>query len=559
MTPTQNPLSSSTSRTGRATSRPVSRRAVLNGTLAGTAGLALTAPSSTGLVSARPQLTSGLQFGDVGVDSGIVWSRSSVPGRLLVTLTDESGRTRRLRGPWTDPRRDNTAKLELHGLRPGTQHQVTVSFQDDEGREGERATGTFVTGDTASGATSFVWTGDTAGQGWGINPEWGGMRAYATMAATQPDFFIHSGDTIYADGPLEETVVEPGGHVWRNLLIDEVTEVAQDLRQFRGRHRYNLMDHNLRELYAHVPVIAQWDDHETTNNWYPGEVLDDERYDRERRVDVLAAHARQAFFDYQPLADGHGRRPWTPEGGGRIHRVTRRGRHLDVFSLDMRTNKSPNTANTEDRRTPLLGQQQVHWLIRELRASQATWKVIAADLPLGLVVPDGEVDQEGVGNADPGRPLGREQEIVQVLRAIKRHGITNVVWLTADVHYCAAHHYDPSRAAFKDFDPFWEFVAGPVNAGTFGPNDLDPTFGPRLDFQKVAGTPNESPRVGNQFFGHVAIDEAGEFTVTLRDMAGTVLYSRTLTPQGDGPIIDTGVRGGSAFADAQHRLGSLAR
>ena len=28
----------------------------------------------------------------------------------------------------------------------------------------------------------------------------------------------------------------------------------------------------------------------------------------------------------------------------------------------------------------------------------------------------------------------------------------NTVWLTADVHYTAAHHYDPQRAAFKDFD-----------------------------------------------------------------------------------------------------------
>ncbi|WP_462417253.1 alkaline phosphatase D family protein [Kytococcus sp. Marseille-QA3725] len=532
------------------------RRAVLGGALAGTAGAALAAPAASGLVVARPELTSGLQFGDVGTDSGIVWSRSSVPGRMLVTLTDERGRTRRLKGPWTDPRRDNTAKLELRGLRSGAHHEVMVSFVDDEGREGERATGSFTTGDTESGATSFVWTGDTAGQGWGINPDIGGMRTYAAMAATEPDFFLHSGDTIYADGPMEETVVEPDGNVWRNLLIDEVTEVAQDLRQFRGRHRYNLMDDNIRVLYSRVPVIAQWDDHETTNNWYPGEVLDDPLYDRENRVDVLAGYARRAFFEYQPLADGHGRRPWTPEGGGRIHRTIRRGRHLDVFSLDMRTHKGPNTANTEDRRTPILGQEQVAWLIRELRRSTATWKVIAADLPLGLVVPD-DPAQEGVGNADQGRPLGREQEIAQVLKAINDHGITGVVVLTADVHYCAAHHYDPERAAFKDFTPFWEFVAGPVNAGTFGPNDLDGTFGPRLDFQKVAGTPNESPRVGNQFFGHVDIDEAGVFTVTLRDATGTVLYTRALQPERTGPIVDTGVADGSAAGRARDLVNGL--
>ncbi len=47
------------------------------------------------------------------------------------------------------------------------------------------------------------------------------------------------------------------------------------------------------------------------------------------------------------------------------------------------------------------------------------------------------------------------------------------MFLTGDVHDCAAHHYSPDRTAFTDFEPFWEFVAGPINAGSFGPNPLD--------------------------------------------------------------------------------------
>ncbi|WP_292443296.1 alkaline phosphatase D family protein [Methylibium sp.] len=61
----------------------------------------------------------------------------------------------------------------------------------------------------------------------------------------------------------------------------------------------------------------------------------------------------------------------------------------------------------------------------------------------------------------------------------------NVVWVTADVHYCAAHHYDPARAQFQDFEPFWEFVAGPLNAGSFGPGTLDNTFGRQAVFYKA--------------------------------------------------------------------------
>jgi alkaline phosphatase D len=54
-----------------------------------------------------------------------------------------------------------------------------------------------------------------------------------------------------------------------------------------------------------------------------------------------------------------------------------------------------------------------------------------------------------------------------------------VVWITADVHYCAAHYYDRAKAQFTDFDPFWEFVTGPLNAGGFGPGVLDNTSGRR--------------------------------------------------------------------------------
>jgi phosphodiesterase/alkaline phosphatase D-like protein len=147
--------------------------------------------------------------------------------------------------------------------------------------------------------------------------------------------------------------------------------------------------------------------------------------------------------------------------------------------LDMRTYKDPNGANTyADPTRGLLGAQQRRWLIEGLRRSKAAWKVIANDLPLGLVVPDGPTAQEGVAQGDNGAPLGRELEFAQVLRDAHVDGVTGIVLLTADVHYTAAHRYDPARATVGDFTPFWEFVSGPANAGAFGPNALDGTFGP---------------------------------------------------------------------------------
>ena len=61
--------------------------------------------------------------------------------------------------------------------------------------------------------------------------------------------------------------------------------------------------------------------------------------------------------------------------------------------------------------------------------------------------------------------------------------VRNTVWLTADVHYTAAHYYDPAKAQFTGFDPFWEFVSGPLNAGTFGPG-VENTFGPYWFFKR---------------------------------------------------------------------------
>ncbi|RAM38244.1 alkaline phosphatase D family protein [Arthrobacter globiformis] len=538
-----------------------SRRNVLKGAIAA-AGAAAVAPSlvvpahaarpaAVPLVRNRLTLPSGISTGDVTTNSGVLWSRASGVGRLVANLlaVDADGSALRgsrafsrvLRGTTASDATDFTSKIHARDLPSGTRFALTMHFEDPDGNAGETARGSFSTppGSKAnspwsrSGGTkrgqSFVWTGDTAGQGWGINEDIGGMRGYAAMLATRPDFFIHSGDTIYADGPIAAQVTEPDGQIWRNLVTEEVSKVAETLEEYRGRHRYNMMDKNIRALYAQVPVIAQWDDHETHNNWYPGQILTDARY-TERRVDVLAARGRQAWQEYQPIAQlSDGSTGFEP---ARIYRKITRGPQLDVFCLDMRTFKDPNTDGKETNLTHILGQEQADWLIREVSKSKATWKVISADLPLGIIVPDGPTAQESLSNRDAGAPLGKELEIARVLSAFKRNRVKNVVWLTADVHYCAAHHYSPERAAFQDFDPFWEFVGGPINAGSFGPNHMDGTFGPEVVFSRAGAYAGESPRSGeSQYFGHVDLGADDVFSVTLRNANGTVLFRKDLNPE----------------------------
>lgn len=125
------------------------------------------------------------------------------------------------------------------------------------------------------------------------------------------------------------------------------------------------------------------------------------------------------------------------------------------------------------------------------------------------------------------------REEAELLSFLREEDIYNTIWLTADVHYTAAHHYHPDRAQFSDFNPFWEFVSGPLHAGTFGPNELDDTFGPNVMYSKTSseGEANLPPSEGLQFFGQIDIAaNSAEMIVTLKNRDGSSLYSKRLDP-----------------------------
>ena len=221
-------------------------------------------------------------------------------------------------------------------------------------------------------------------------------------------------------------------------------------------------------------MLVQWDDHEVLQQLVPG------HRPRRRR-----STPRRASTCWPRAPSGRcsstcrsARIPARPE---RVYRAYRYGPLARRVRPDERSYRRPNNANRQaaqgadnadpGRRAARTGSSS------GCSASPAAWKVIATDMPLGLVVGDGQRDGSRLRGGGPtatgraARPRARDRGAAA--RSSSDHRIRNVVWLTADVHYAAAHHYDPARAAFKDFLPFWEFVAGPLHAGTFGPSKPD--------------------------------------------------------------------------------------
>ena len=135
------------------------------------------------------------------------------------------------------------------------------------------------------------------------------------------------------------------------MITEGKAKVAETLAEFRANYAYNLMDEHVRRFNAAVPILAQWDDHEVTNNWYPTEDLSGDPRKAAYQVtsaDLLAArgarlhglHARAGTLDQE-----------------RLHAVFRYGPLLDVFRIDMRSyrGRTPRTIrpNRAPRRTIL--------------------------------------------------------------------------------------------------------------------------------------------------------------------------------------------------------------
>ena len=179
---------------------------------------------------------------------------------------------------------------------------------------------------------------------------------------------------------------------------------------------------------------------------------------RDANASLLAARGRRAFCEYMPMRQ-------TQADTGRIYRKISYGPLLDIFLLDMRSYRGPNDHGKDAALNPacqILGPTQIAMAQARARGIECDLegdRRRSADL-------DRQLGRRGAGRRPAARPRVRDRRPARPSSSmpacatrcgspptcITRRRITTI----------------PNRAVFQDFEPFWEFVSGPMHAGTWG-------------------------------------------------------------------------------------------
>lgn len=446
-------------------------------------------------------LAQGIAVGDVTSDSAVLWTRTDGPALVRIeyapvhTEEQEQKASRRqaslktVSPVETSAEQDFIVKVRVQNLLPATHYRYRVSATAMvRGRMPERATAEEVSGEfkTAPASTEHVpvlfgWSGDLGGQERCRQVE-ADYPIFDVMLARSLDFFLFLGDTVYVDETCPSPPNVPGGEF-----------AASSLEEFRAKHRYQRGAVSLRHFLAAVPLYVMWDDHEVTNNF-------------SGPFEPLMPKGRQSFQEYWPI-----HRP--ADDPHRLYRRIRYGADLEIFFLDTRQYRSRNSDPDGPTKT-MLGEQQLAWLLKGLKDSAATWKVIASSVPLSIPKSGGFLALGRDGWAGGGDVTGFETELRTIVDAILRGGIRNIVWLAADVHFVQANAYDPNGDGVPDFH---EYIAGPLSAASSRVIQPSGLLNPRTLISEA----------GYMNFGTVLIDRE-TFRVTILDDAGAVRFTHQL-------------------------------
>jgi alkaline phosphatase D len=332
--------------------------------------------------------THSVASGEPSVDSILLWTRY-VPAdgdaiELKAELSESADFAKivaggvQVTGPW----RDHTAKITVSGFAPGKTYHFRFVAPD----------GSF----SPTGRTKTLPEGPVARFRAAIfscsNLPFGYFNAYAHAAARDDiDLAIHLGDYLYeyevgTYPSLQETV--PGRR------IEPASEMIH-LADFRLRYAGYRSDPDLQKLHSLVPMIVQWDDHESANDSWEGGAENHQA--GEGDWNARRAASIQVYREWMPVSD----EPWKAYDIGTLATLFRTetrllGRTLQPDIAPLFKQADPVAALKRfrdgawaDPAASMMGSQQEDWLNHAMRASVKAgqhWQVVGFGTIMGQTV-----------------------------------------------------------------------------------------------------------------------------------------------------------------------------
>lgn len=276
----------------------IDRRSLLaTGTL-GLGAFAIPGFAAAQNVMAARGFTHSVASGEPGPDEMLLWTRyvprAGDSAELRVELSETADFARiaasgaQITGPW----RDWTAKITVTGLKPArSYHYRFVAPDGSFSPVGKTKT---LPDDATRSFRTAIFSCSNMAFGW--------FNAYGHAAARDDlDLWIHLGDYFYEYGT---------GHypAAKDAVAGRIPEPAGEiihLADYRLRYASYRADPDLQALHARLPMIAQWDDHESANDSWEGGA---ENHDSATEGDwnQRRAAAIQAYREWTPVSD----EPW---------------------------------------------------------------------------------------------------------------------------------------------------------------------------------------------------------------------------------------------------------
>lgn len=417
----------------------LTRRRVLQ--VAAGAGLAPVIPALTGCgdstvdppVSGPENLFEhGVASGDPLSDAVILWTRLSPEGAGPVEVhwriaTDSDLRRVVRRGSVeTDGDRDWTVKVDADGLEPGTVYWYAF---DALGRT------------SPIGRTRTAPVGEVERLRFGVvscsNLATGYFHAYRRLAERDDvDVVLHLGDYIYEGGYSGVRPFDPP----REIVV---------LADYRARYSQYRRDPDLQEIHRLQPFIAVWDDHETTNNAWRDGAPSHQPETEGAWTDRRAAAAR-AYSEWMPIRD---------QADGRIFRSFAFGELVDLMMIDTRLwgrDEQLSSGADPALRDParqMLGPDQEAWIVDQLRASRARWRIVGQQVMMAPLKASPVPESQGGGSiVNTDQWDGYYAARRRLFDAVRRENPANFVVVTGDIHTSWANELtdDPNDPASYD-------------------------------------------------------------------------------------------------------------